>query len=61
MVTNNQTDFNFKSSTSNFRQIEKKILDSIIGDGKEYDSRIRPSGNNKTSHTVGNEMVLTGN
>lgn len=30
---------------SNLRQVEKQILDSIIGDIKMYDSRIRPSGN----------------
>lgn len=29
--------------TASFRNTEKRILDSIIGDGK-YDSRIRPSG-----------------
>ncbi|XP_071044107.1 glutamate-gated chloride channel-like isoform X2 [Parasteatoda tepidariorum] len=32
---------------ANFRQIEKKILDSIIGPGR-YDSRIRPHGINNT-------------
>ncbi|XP_035207771.1 uncharacterized protein LOC118182527 [Stegodyphus dumicola] len=32
---------------SNFRQMEKKILDSIIGPGR-YDSRIRPHGINNT-------------
>lgn len=31
------------SKKENFRQMEKKILDSIIGAGR-YDSRIRPSG-----------------
>lgn len=33
----------FHSCTANFRAIEKRILDSIIGEGR-YDSRIRPSG-----------------
>ncbi|KAI1289713.1 Glutamate-gated chloride channel [Halotydeus destructor] len=46
------------SCTSNFRQIEKKILDSIIGDTKAYDSRIRPSGVNKTV-LMDSEVVLT--
>ncbi|KAI1289871.1 Glutamate-gated chloride channel [Halotydeus destructor] len=31
-------------STASFRLIEKQILDSIIGEGGGYDSRIRPSG-----------------
>ncbi|KAJ6225913.1 hypothetical protein RDWZM_004458 [Blomia tropicalis] len=34
--------------TANLRQVEKRILDDIIGEGK-YDSRIRPSGINQTS------------
>lgn len=34
-------------SSANIRAIEKRILDSIIGDGR-YDSRIRPSGVNDT-------------
>ncbi|RWS23901.1 glutamate-gated chloride channel-like protein, partial [Leptotrombidium deliense] len=33
------------SGTPNFRAVEKRILDTIIGHGN-YDSRIRPSGNN---------------
>ena len=34
----------------NYRQKEKQILDSILGkgEGKGYDKRIRPSGNNDT-------------
>ena len=35
----------------NYRQKEKQILDNILGkgiDGKGYDKRIRPSGNNDT-------------
>ena len=39
-------------SSANIRAIEKRILDSIIGDGR-YDSRIRPFGAN-SSGTVGN-------
>ncbi|RWS13513.1 glutamate gated chloride channel GluCl2-like protein, partial [Dinothrombium tinctorium] len=35
---------------SNLRTIEKKILDSIIGDGR-YDNRIRPSGLNASGAT----------
>lgn len=34
-----------RSDKQNFRLIEKKILDNIIGDST-YDSRIRPSGLN---------------
>lgn len=37
----------FYRGKANFRQIEKKILDSIIGPGR-YDSRIRPHGINNT-------------
>ena len=42
------------SQSATFRQTEKKILDSIIGEG-HYDSRIRPSGNpiNKTGDSAG--------
>ena len=32
---------------ANLRQVEKRILDDIIGEGR-YDSRIRPSGINGT-------------
>ncbi|CAG2171628.1 unnamed protein product [Oppiella nova] len=42
--------------TANFRAIEKRILDSIIGDGR-YDSRIRPSGANATSGADGPALV----
>ncbi|XP_067133557.1 glutamate-gated chloride channel-like [Centruroides vittatus] len=37
----------FYSAKENFREIEKRILDSIIGPGR-YDSRIRPLGVNNT-------------
>lgn len=37
--------FTLNRTQSNLRQVEKQILDSIIGDIKMYDSRIRPSGN----------------
>lgn len=37
------------SGKQNFRQMEKKILDSIIGDST-YDSRIRPSGLNMSDN-----------
>jgi len=37
----------FVRATTNIRQLEKKILDSIIGTG--YDSRIRPNGLNVTT------------
>ena len=37
---------------ANFRQMEKRILDSIIGPGR-YDSRIRPSGINSTNNIDG--------
>lgn len=40
------------SGKANFRQIEKKILDSIIGPGR-YDSRIRPHGINNTGKFLG--------
>lgn len=32
-------------SQSNFRKVEKKILDDIMSEGKNYDNRIRPTGN----------------
>ncbi|CAG2117450.1 unnamed protein product [Medioppia subpectinata] len=41
---------------SNFRAIEKRILDSIIGDGR-YDSRIRPSGANASAGQDGPALV----
>jgi hypothetical protein len=41
-------------ASANIRAIEKRILDSIIGDGR-YDSRIRPLGVNNTG-TVGKSM-----
>ena len=45
--------FSFRSRIEkvNYRQKEKQILDNILGkgiDGKGYDKRIRPSGNNDT-------------
>ena len=45
--------FTFRSRIEkvNYRQKEKQILDNILGkaiDGKGYDKRIRPSGNNDT-------------
>ncbi|XP_054155655.1 glutamate-gated chloride channel-like [Oppia nitens] len=42
--------------TANFRAIEKRILDSIIGDGR-YDSRIRPSGVNASQGQDGPALV----
>lgn len=41
--------FHCSCSIGNFRQIEKQILDGIIGDGR-YDSRIRPLGINTTGN-----------
>jgi len=41
------------TSATNMRQIEKNILDKIIGQG--YDSRIRPSGANATRDSGENE------
>lgn len=40
--------FLLRRGKENFRQMEKKILDSIIGPTNNYDSRIRPSGDNST-------------
>jgi len=39
------------SSNANIRLKEKQILDQIIGDSNQYDSRIRPAGN-KTSEST---------
>ncbi|KAH9426398.1 Glycine receptor subunit alpha-3 [Dermatophagoides pteronyssinus] len=39
---NEQTNNRIVQSQADIRQVEKKILDKIIGEG--YDSRIRPSG-----------------
>ena len=52
----------------NYRQKEKQILDNILGkgiDGKGYDKRIRPSGNNDTGeqniirHKLSNHPFVT--
>ena len=47
------------SETASFRLTEKKILDSILGEGNGYDSRIRPSGQalNVTGKDVGMYQV----
>ena len=48
LLTCSSLDFpEFNSQTANFRAIEKRILDGIIGE--KYDSRIRPSGANFTA------------
>jgi len=50
-------------ASANIRAIEKRILDSIIGDGR-YDSRIRPLGVSNLSlsaATAGKSMNMLSN
>ena len=53
---NHSTRFATSRGTANKRAAEKRILDSIIGQGK-YDSRIRPSGVNNTLEKGGYQIA----
>jgi len=47
-----------RAATVNFRQKEKQILDTILGQGK-YDRRIRPSGVNDTGKSMSSREVIS--
>lgn len=55
MALSCKTICHFRSASASFRQVEKRIVDNILGE-KTYDNRIRPSGSslNITGTDAGN-------